>query len=130
MKVAVSSKGKGLDSEVDPRFGRCSCFVLVEPESGEFRCVDNEGLSSIGGAGIAAAQQVVNEGAGAVLTGDVGPNAAATLTAAGVKVFTGARGSVAEALEMFQKGELTEASGATVAPHHGAGGRGGGPGPR
>ena len=127
MNVAVSSRGEGLDSEVDPRFGRCAIFLLVETETGEFRSIANEGLSSAGGAGIAAAQQVVNEGAQAVLTGDLGPNAAAALSAAGIKMFTGASGTVAEVLEKFKKGELKEAIGATVAPHHGAGGRGRGP---
>ena len=126
MKVAVSSTGEDLKAPVDPRFGRCAFFLLVDTESMDFEALANEGTSSVGGAGIAAAQQVADKGAEAVITGDVGPNAMGTLTAAGMKVITGASGTVEEAVKGFLKGDLTEATGATVVGHHGMGGGGGG----
>ena len=36
MKIAISSTGKDLDCQIDPRFGRCQYFIIVDPETMEF----------------------------------------------------------------------------------------------
>ncbi len=94
-----------MNAQVDPRFGRCEYFLLVDTDSMNFEAVKNEGAASVGGAGITAAQQVADKGAGAVITGDVGPSAMSTLTAAGLKIITVAGGTVQDAVEKFLKGE-------------------------
>ncbi len=122
MKIAVTSVGPGLDSQVDPRFGRAAYFVLVDPETLELAAVENTGAAAGGGAGVNAAKAVIDAGAEAVLTGNCGPNAERALKAAGVKLFTGVTGAVAEAVEQYKAGKLVEASGPNVASHFGAGG--------
>lgn len=122
MKVVVSSTGPELSSAADPRFGRCSYFVEVETETMEARAHSNESRTAMGGAGIQAGQFVASLGARAVITGNVGPNAARVLAAAGVKVFTGASGTVEEAVKKYQAGQLNQTSSATVSAHAGMGG--------
>jgi predicted Fe-Mo cluster-binding NifX family protein len=103
---------------VDPRFGRARFFAVVDTETGAFSAADNvQNLNAAQGAGIQAGQNVVELGAGAVITGHVGPKAFATLQAGGVKVYTGADGTVAEAIEQFKAGQLNESSGADVQGH-------------
>ena len=119
MKIAVTSTGKTLDSQVDPRFGRAACFIIVDTETMDFSAIENENVAAGGGAGISSAKVVIDAGAEAVLTGNCGPNAERTLTAAGVKLYTGATGTVAEAVELFKGGKLTEAAGPNVQPHFG-----------
>ena len=75
MKIAVSATGPDMDAEVDPRFGRCQYFIIVDPETMEFEAVDNESAMASGGAGISAAQMIAGKGVEAVLTGNCGPNA-------------------------------------------------------
>ena len=94
-----------MSAQVDPRFGRCEHFLLVDTDSMNFEAVKNEGANSVGGAGITAAQQVADRGVEAVITGDVGPSAMSTLTTAGLKIITGAGGTVQEAVEKFRDGE-------------------------
>jgi len=122
MKVVVSSTGPELSSTTDPRFGRCSYFVVVETETMEAKAHSNTSRTAMGGAGIQAGQFVASLGAEAVITGNVGPNAARVLSAAGVKVFTGAAGTVEEAVKNFQAGQLNQTSSATVSAHAGMGG--------
>jgi predicted Fe-Mo cluster-binding NifX family protein len=122
MKIVVSSTGPELTSPADPRFGRCSYFVVVETETMEAKAHSNESRIAMGGAGIQAGQFVASLGAQAVITGNVGPNAARVLAAAGVKVYTGASGTVEEAVKNFSAGELSSASSATVSAHFGMGG--------
>ena len=75
MKIVISSTGPSLDSEIDPRFGRCSTFLLVDTDTFEKEAISNTSVSSAHGAGIGAAQTVARLGAKAVITGHVGPNA-------------------------------------------------------
>jgi len=122
MKIAASSNGNHLDSQVDPRFGRCIYFLIVDTDNMSFEAFDNESIALGGGAGIQAAQFVASKGAKAILTGNVGPNAVKTLGAAGVEVFVGQNGTVREAVERYNSGNLESTRKATVKDHHGMGG--------
>jgi predicted Fe-Mo cluster-binding NifX family protein len=124
MKVAVTSTSPTLQASVDPRFGRCSCFVIVETEDMSLEAVGNESGSLGGGAGIQSAQLMANKGVKAVLTGNCGPNAHQTLSAAGIDVFVGCSGTVSEVVERFKSGQLSAASGPNVDSHAGMGGQG------
>ena len=122
MKIAISSVGTEFDSEIDPRFGRCQYFLVVDTETMEFNSHSNKDAAAMGGAGIQAAQLMAELGVKAVLTGNVGPNAFGTLNAAGIKVLTGIEGSVRNAMEKYNEGELNEAGSPTVGGHFGMGG--------
>ena len=106
MKVAVTSTGPDLDSQVDPRFGRCAYFVIVDTDTMEFEAVPNPNVNAPSGAGIQSAQLVAEKGAEVVITGAVGPNAMMALQQAGVQVVTGASGTVREVVEAFKSGAL------------------------
>jgi len=117
MKIAITSTGKTLDSQVDQRFGRAAYFIIVETQTMDFNVLENENAAAVGGAGISAARAMTDAGAEAVLTGNCGPNAAQTLTAAGIKLYTAVAGTVAKAVELFKSGRLTEAPGPNVQAH-------------
>ena len=121
MKIAITSTGKTLDSQVDQRFGRSAYFVMVETETLDFNVIENESIAAAGGAGISSAKALVDAGAEAVLTGNCGPNAQRTLSAAGIKLYTGVVGTVREAVEQFKSGKLTETTGPNVQAHFGLG---------
>jgi predicted Fe-Mo cluster-binding NifX family protein len=114
MKICVSASAGSLDANVDPRFGRCSYFVIVDPETMEFTVVSNDSSNAAHGAGIQAAQTVANMGVKLVLTGNVGPNAFSVLSATGIKIVTDASGSVRAAIEKYKSGQLKETANPTV----------------
>ncbi len=122
MKIAASSSGNNLDSQMDPRFGRCAYFLIVDTDDMNFEAFNNESIALGGGAGIQAAQFIASKDAKAILTGNVGPNAVKTLAAAGVEVFAGQNGTVSEAVKRYKSGNLESTRKATVADHHGMGG--------
>ena len=119
MKVVVTANGKNLDALVSPIFGRCPVYIFVDTETMRFEAVENPALSAGGGAGIQAAQFVVERGTEAVLTGNVGPNAFGVLAAASVPVCLLGDGAVREAVEAYKAGKLQPLGGANVPAHSG-----------
>ncbi len=120
MKLAVCAQGEGLDAQVDQRFGRCPYFVIIDSETGELlKSVPNSGAAAAGGAGPQSARQLSQEEVGAVALGHVGPNAAAALKAAGISVYGGISGTVAQTWQQFREGSLSVIDEPTVDSHHG-----------
>lgn len=110
MKLAVSATGGELDAQLDRRFGRCSFFLIVDPDTMELESIQNSSRSASGGAGIKAAQTLSDSEVDSLITGNVGPNAFNALTAAGINIFTGASGTVKEAIDKYTEGELSQAN--------------------
>lgn len=121
MKIAISATRPSLDAEVDPRFGRCRYFLIVDPDTMEFEAIENAGGMASGGAGIAGAQTVASKGVQAVLTGHCGPNAYQTLSAAGIQVITAASGKIKDVVEGYKSGQYTRSFGPSVGAHFGMG---------
>ena len=134
MKIAVSAMSDDLNSMVNPVFGRCAGFLIVEADGKEIKdssYIENEAMYARGGAGIAAAQTVVNQGVSAVISGNLGPNAFMVLKQMGVKVYQASGLSVRAAIEKLADGKLSELSSSSVGTNFGMGrgaGRGSGRG--
>jgi predicted Fe-Mo cluster-binding NifX family protein len=126
VKIAIASSGKTLESQVDPRFGRCPYFLIIDSETEEFETLENTAGQAPRGAGISAAQLIADKGVEAVMAGNFGPNAINVLGASKIKIFTGVSGVTAkEALKKFKEGKLEEVTAATAIPFKGRGmGRG------
>ena len=122
MKIAVSATAPSLDAEVDPRFGRCQYFIIVDPQTMQFEALDNSNAMAAGGAGISTAQMIASKGVEVVLTGNCGPNAYQTLAAAGIQVITGVSGKIKDAIEAFKAGRFQSSSQPSVGNHYGVGG--------
>ena len=128
MKVCVTAAASGIDAPMDPRFGRCPFFVVVDLERMSEISIPNANVNSASGAGIQAAQEVAKQGVSALITGNIGPNAMQTLSAAKIDVYQHQGGiAVRAALEAFQRGELSKIEAPSVPGHSGAG-QGRGPG--
>ena len=121
MNIAVSATEPSLDAQVDPRFGRCQYFIIVNPDTMEFEVVENSGALASGGAGISVAQTIVGKGVEAVLTGNCGPNAFQVLSAASIKVVTGASGAIRDVVKDYKSGNLQPTSQPNVPGHFGWG---------
>ncbi len=121
MIICVTSQGDSLDSKVDPRFGRCFCFIFVDSETMEFEAVKNEQAQAMGGAGIQAGEKVVDKDARVLLTGNIGPNAYRTLEAGEVEIITGVGGTVREVVEQYKQDKLESSEGPNVDTHFGMG---------
>jgi len=128
MKVAISAMSEDLKQEVNPVFGRCPGFVIMEIDGREIKehsFVPNAAAQSGMGAGIAAAQAVASQGVQAVVSGNIGPNAFMVLNQSGIKVYQTVGLSVEQAIKQLAEGKLQEMSAASAPGHFGMGaGRG------
>jgi len=121
MKIAITASKPDLSSPVDPRFGRCPYFIIIDPDTMEFEANENTNLYGASGVGIQSAQFVANKEVKALLTGSCGPNAFQTLQAAGIEVITGISGTVQEAATLYKEKNLKSTPQANVASHFGMG---------
>jgi len=118
MIIAISSEGKDLNSNVDPRFGRAKYFVIYDTVTDNYNIIDNEqNLQAAQGAGIQAAQNVANQNVELVISGNLGPKAFTTLQAAGIKTALWSQGTIKEAIELANSGKLEYSNGANVEGH-------------
>jgi len=109
MKLAITSKGKTMDSQIESRFSRSPFFLIGNPETGDFRAFKNPGASAKDAACVDAVKFLVGREVGAILTGNVGHNAFVTIQDTRMKIYLGATGSVGETLENFKKRKLRRA---------------------
>ena len=121
MKIAITSNGANLDAPTSPVFGRCPMVVLVETETLQFEAIENPAIAAPSGAGIQAAQLVVERGAQAVVTGNVGPNALEVFQSAGVPIYRSEDGTVRDAVEAFKAGKLQPLAAASAQAGAGTG---------
>jgi predicted Fe-Mo cluster-binding NifX family protein len=119
MKIAVTARGKTLADQVDPRFGRCQYFLVVDTDTLNTEPIENPNVALGGGAGIQSAQLMAEHDVKVVLTGNCGPNAHQTLSAADIEVVVGVSGTVREAVKQFTSGALASTQKPNVASHFG-----------
>ncbi len=128
-KIVIPSGGSGgIHAPFEWRFGRCSTFTVIEKKDGEViqvTVVNNDAVNAMGGAGIAAAQNVGNQKPTDVIVGNLGPNAVGALKQIGANLFqvgTHQVNTVKDVLELFEQGKTEPVTGATVKSHSGMGG--------
>lgn len=106
MKLAIPVDSKGLDAKVSANFGRANGFLFYDTKTKAESYVENAARMARGGAGIQAAQTVVDQGAAVLLTPRLGGNAADVLDEAGVKIYRSVDGTARENVAAFEEGGL------------------------
>ncbi|MBN1999112.1 NifB/NifX family molybdenum-iron cluster-binding protein [candidate division KSB1 bacterium] len=118
MIIAITVQDNKTDTPVNPRFGRTAFYALYDEEKKSFSFLENEiALNSTSGAGVQAAQNIVNAGVKVLLTGHCGPKAFRALDAAGIEVYTGVSGTLQEAVDAYFEKKLKKTSSADVEGH-------------
>lgn len=107
MKIILTATSPDIDSSVDTRFGRGAYFIIVDPETLEWRAHANPGAGASGGAGSLAVQFAAKLHASSVISGNFGPNAYSALHTAGIAMYLlGNSTTVRQAIEYFKTGQL------------------------
>ena len=107
IRVAISTLGPTLDDRLDERFGRATYLLVVDPEGRHVKVVDNRtNQQAMQGAGLGAAEKVLEHKARVVLTGHLGPKAFRALHEAGIEGFDGTGMTAREALDAWRAGRL------------------------
>ena len=107
MKIAIPVDEKTLESNVCVSFGRTPYFLIYDAETKESVFIDNSAATSTGGAGIKAAQMIVDNKATVLLTPRCGKNAADVIKAAEIKLFKTTSASVKDNIDDFINGKLS-----------------------
>jgi predicted Fe-Mo cluster-binding NifX family protein len=132
LKIIIPSGSPGgVHAPFEWRFGRCAAFTIIEKKDDkviQVTVLNNDAVSAMGGAGIAAAQNVGNQKPTHIIVGNLGPNAIGALKNTGARLLqvgTNQPATVKDALELFEQGKCQDISNANVASHAGMGRSGG-----
>ncbi|KEJ92515.1 NifB/NifX family molybdenum-iron cluster-binding protein [Synergistes jonesii] len=107
MKIVIPVDEKKPESSVCVSFGRAPYFMLHDTEGKTTEYIANTAAEAQGGAGLKAAQLIVDCGANVLLALRCGQNAADVLNAAQIKIHKAEGLRTAENLAAFQEGKLT-----------------------
>ncbi len=107
MKIVIPVDEKTLESKVCVSFGRTPYFLIYDVETKESIFIDNSAAASTGGAGIKAAQIIVDNKADVLLTPRLGENAAEVLKPAEIKIYKTITASAKDNIDTFIAGKLT-----------------------
>ena len=125
MKICIVSSGLNLNSPVAPRFGRAQYFLILDEKGNLEETISNPGVLTRGGAGIAAAQKIINQGVRILITGNIGPNAIGVLGTTNIEIFSCPLNvEVKEAFLMWKSNKLTLIKKPSVPDHFGHGSSG------
>lgn len=108
MKIMIPVDEKFTTDKICISFGRAPYFLIYDTESNENIYVKNTAAESQGGAGIKAAQIIVDNEAEILITPRCGENAAEVLSAANIKIFKSNNDSIQDNINNFISGKLSE----------------------
>ena len=111
MRIAIPSDTGDVDGPVSPVFGRARYFILIDLEDDRIirtETVENIAWQQRGGAGITAAQLIVDKGANVIISNSIGPRAISVLNTTNIKVYKAIPGSVRDNINAFVNGRLNE----------------------
>jgi predicted Fe-Mo cluster-binding NifX family protein len=107
MKIAIPVDEKNMESNVCASFGRAPYFLIYDTETKESVFIDNSAATSTGGAGIKAAQMIVDNKVDALLTPRCGQNAADVIKSADIKIFKPTSNSLKDNIAACVDGKLS-----------------------
>lgn len=107
MIIAIPTNKKNMSALVCPSFGRSQYYMIFDTVTKKKHFINNPAFESSDGAGIKAAQQLIDEGVKIIITSRYGENASQLLLASGIKVYKNIDGSLYENIQVFLNDQLT-----------------------
>lgn len=117
MIITLPVTSKENTSSLYHSFGRAPYFMLFDTDTKEAKYIDNAAMSQHGGAGISAAQMIVDQGSNVVVVPRCGQNAMDVLKGANIEIYEAASGSAMSLIEAYQNKELNLLSSANQGNH-------------
>jgi len=109
MKLCFPTYGTaGLEENVHPHFGKSATYTLYDTETGEVSCVDNS--STHMGGSVLPPEVVKAAGADAMMCSGCGSKAISLFDELGIVVYLNVVGTVSEAIEAYNGGNLVAAN--------------------
>lgn len=106
MILAIPAESNSMQSPLCPSFGRAPYFLLYDTDLFTTQFIANPAAKATGGAGIQAAQAVVDAKAEFVLCPRCGENAAQVLKEANIQIFHAQNSDLQENIQLFMEGKL------------------------
>lgn len=111
MKIAIPTVEKSMDAHVADVFGRAPLFLIYDTESKEHEFFENQAAQRPGGAGVQAAQLLVNQKVNVLLTPQCGEKAQEVLKRGEILLYQSIKGSLQQNMQAYLDKALTVLNG-------------------
>ena len=106
MNISIPMDIKNIKETICKSFGRAPYYLIYNIKNHEYEFIDNPAIRSIGGAGVKAAQSIVDSGAKVLLVLRCGINAAEVIRGSGLEIYKAKEVSAIENVNMYINGQL------------------------
>ena len=107
MIIGIPVEDNSMNGNVSDNFGRTKYFLVFDDKNEEARFLENSAANSQGGAGIEAAQILVDQNIDSLITPRCGKNAADVLKSANITIYKSTSNSIKENLKSLKEGILS-----------------------
>jgi predicted Fe-Mo cluster-binding NifX family protein len=111
MKIAIPAQEQVKGSELSPVFGRARYFFVFDQDNGKYEFVENQATQRPGGAGVQAAQLLVDQGVQVLITPQCGDKAQQVLKSANIALYRSLDDSLEGNIKAFLDRELSVLTG-------------------
>lgn len=106
MKIAIPVGKNNISADVYTSLSRAPFFAVYDTDSTDYEFIDNSAASSQGGAGVKAAQLLVDSHVEVLITPRCGQNAADAISATNIRMFKSIDHSISDNLKAWEEGKL------------------------
>src|SRR5574344_2776900 len=106
MRITLPVNNKDIKSDICPSFGRTPYFLIYDTDDKSIIFLDNLAAQSAGGAGIKAAQMLLDQSIKIIIAPRYGENAAKVLLDGGIKVYKNVAGTAEKNIKAYEKNQL------------------------
>lgn len=106
MIIGIPADNEDENSPVSGTFGRAPFYFIYDDENDAGEFIANTAAMAQGGAGIKAASLVVSQKVDAIITPQLGENAAKVIKAADIKIYQSTEGSLMDNVLRLKDGKL------------------------
>lgn len=106
MKLIIPVENNEESTKINSSLGRAPYFYFINLETQDIEFIENDAVNSSSGAGVRAAQNIINSGANILITPRCGEKAGNVLDSSDMKIYMSQGDDISKNIQLYKEGKL------------------------